>query len=68
MEPENPQNPIKAFLKAYVLPVIFWCLAAIGTITFISEDVTSRLDRIESNIKIIMEEQERVKEQLEAKP
>ena len=57
-------GPLHMVLKTYVLPAVFWCVAAVGTVTFISKDVTDRLERIENAVQKVQEEQEAVKRQI----
>jgi len=64
MEAEVKPSPLVGILKAYVLPAVFWTLGAFGAVTFASEQVMTRLDRIETNLKHVQDEQERVKEEV----
>ena len=64
-EIDPKSGALQAILKGYVLPIIFWAVAAVGTVTFVSKDVTDRLDRIETNIERVVDEQEKVREDLE---
>lgn len=58
---------LKALLAKYIVPVIVWSVSAFGIVTYTSQEVTQRLDKLEEQTKSIDKNIEKILDKIEEK-